>query len=281
MCRLVCSLIATLLCAALLSGCGSRPGDSGEVRRAKDGGNLPRAVDSTRLDASPRETQLLALRVFVLEIPRGQVSSNRELWRRIDEQSVDPGTYDVLWSNGIRVGGAAVSEMEHISDLLGIESTQRMDLLARDVGRQVTELPLRPEIGETTIFWFDAAKRHHGRTFQRCETAMMLAFEPTPGRTQSVRITMTPVVRARDARTVVTPQGDDYAVTQEKETTLFDLRLKADVPIGEFLIIAPSDELMWEMCVGRQFFTSEHDGELWERVYVLVPHIARSTQVRR
>src|SRR5690606_8297130 len=235
----------------------------------------PRAsVSELALDATPRELRILALQVYALELPRGRVSRNSELWRRIDEQSVDPATYDVLWANGVRVGGAPLSELDHIREVLGIETALRTDILGRSPGRQSRDFPVEGEIGEKTIFWFDAAKRSQGRTFQRCETRMNIAFEPAPGRVQTVRISMSPIVRALNPRIVVTPQGNDYAVGEVKDTTLFDLRLQADVPVGEFLIVAPSDETRWETCLGRQFFTVERDGELYERVYVLIPQVA-------
>ena len=277
-------LLAVLLALALAGGCVRR----NRPAKSDPGRQPPRAVDASRdpardparvspsMEPSPAELTYLALRVYTIRVPFGEVSRNREFWRRIDEQSVDPGTYDVLWANGVRVGGAPVSELSHLEAVLGSTRADRMDLVARQPGRQSRELPLAGNVGETTLFWFDAAKRHQGRTFQNCEAALALAFEPTPGRTQSARVSLTPVVRSRSPRIVVTPHGDDYTVTESKETTLLDLRLKADVPIGEFLVVAPSDELGWETSVGRQFFCREAGGELWETVYVIVPMVGQS-----
>jgi hypothetical protein len=225
--------------------------------------------------------RFLAVQVFALELPRGRVSSNMELWRRIDEQAVLPGVYDVLWANGVRVGAAPLSELEHIRRTLEIDSAQRIDILGRGLGRQAKEFPVESEIAEKTLFWFDAAKRHHGRTFQRCETLMSIAFEPSPGRTDAVRISMTPVVRAREARLVVTSTGDDYEISQVKDTNLLDLNLQADVPLGQFLIVSPSDQMRWETSLGRQYFCYERDGELFERVYILIPQVTAAREAQR
>lgn len=217
--------------------------------------------------------KVLALQVYALDLPWGRASENAELWRRIDEQKLDPGTYDVLWANGIRVGGAVLAEMEHIRSVLGIETADRTDILGRGFGRQVKEFEIEPNVGEKTLFWFDARKKHHGRTFQRCTLLMSVSFEPTPGTDDSVRIAMTPVVRSNDPRLIVTAAGTDYQVIEHRETNILDVSLRADVKIGDFLIVAPSDESGWEMSLGRQFFCAERNGERFERVYVLIPAV--------
>lgn len=263
-------MLLVLACLALAPGC-----TWGKAKPAANDPAAPYASDTPnrKLDASPRQMRILSLQVFALELPRGTVSANKELWRRIDEQAVAPGTYDVLWANGVRVGGAPLAELEHVQRSLGIESAERIDILGRGTGRQVKEFEIESNISEKTLFWFDADKRHHGRTFTRCTTLMSIAFEPTPGREQSVRISMTPVVRGNTPRTIVTPAGDDYEVNEVRETNLLDLSLAAEVPIGRFLIVAPSDEAAWETNLGRQFFCRERDGERFERMYILIPHV--------
>ena len=272
------------LLLALAAGCNGRD-------EANQGANLtvrpvPRASESApgapqQLDAEPRQMRFLAVQIYALELPRGRVSENAELWRRIDEQAVAPGIYDVLWSNGVRVGGAKLAELEHIRQTLGIDTAQRVDLQGRGMGRQSREYSIESDIGERTLFWFDAAKRHHGRTFQRCETLLSIAFEPAPGRTDAMRISMTPVVRAMSPRLVVTPAGDDYQVTEMLDTNLLDLNLQADVPFGEFLIVSPSDQMRWETSLGRQFFCGERDGELFERIYILIPQVTAARDAPR
>ena len=271
-------LVAALLA---LSSCTGDPADR-SAGAGGDGG--VRASETARpgnLDASPRQLKVLALQVYALDLPRGRASDNAELWRRIDEQKLDPGTYDVLWTNGIRVGGAALEEMEHIRGVLGIETADRTDILGRGFGRQVKEFEIAANIGEKTLFWFDARKQHHGRTFQRCTMLMSVSFEPTPGTDDSVRIAMTPVVRSNDPRMIVTPAGNDYQVVEHRETNILDVSLRADVKIGEFLIVAPSDESDWEMSLGRQFFCKEREGGRFERVYVLIPAVTSARTAPR
>ena len=237
------------------------------------------AAQAVAVDAADRTLRVLGLRIFELDLPRGRVSANRQLWRRIDEQAVDPGTYDVLYANGVRVGIAPVAEIEHVSQALGSDQTRRVDIFGKTTGRQTQELPVESGIFEKTLFWFDADKRSKGRTFQRCQTLLAVSFEPTPGRPETVRVSVAPVVRSSDPRTVVTPSGDDYQVTLERDTTIFDLKLTADVPLGQFLIVSPSEELKWPTSIGRQFFCHEEPGELLERVFVIVPQVVAQKDV--
>ena len=263
-------------CTVLAGGCrsGDRQAATDRIPAAASGVMAADAGSaSPALDASPRVLRQLGVRVFTLDVPRGRVSGNAEFWRRIDEQTLDPGVYDVLWANGVRVGSAPLSEIEHLGEVLDVEEAPVTDIVARSVGRQSHELPLRQGVDEQTLFWFDAGKRSHGQTFQRCENLLVLGFGPTPGRQTTMRLSLTPMVRSAQPRQVVTPSGDSYEVTTVHDENLFDLQLKTDVPLGHFLVVAPSDQLAWETCLGRVFFTHESEGELWERVYVIIPRV--------
>lgn len=267
-------LLITALPAVLVGGCLGRtvtpPADK------PSGPPLERLTGTAQevpLDPSPRLQRRLGVRVYTVDVPRGRVSGNEALWRRIDEQTLDPAPYDVLWANGVRAGAAPLDEIEHLREVLEVAETPATDIYARGPGRQSHELPLGGEILEQTLFWFDASKRSHGRTFQRCENVLVVGFGPTPGRMRSMRLSLTPVVRSTRPRQVVTPSGDSYEIKQVRDENLFDLQLRVDVPFGDFLVVAPSEELTQETSLGRQFFTYEREGELWERVYVLIPRV--------
>ena len=267
--------------ALALGGCAQSGGATSDAPAAAPATRqLPAGGESlSSVDAGTRTLRVLGLRVFELELPRGRVSSNKELWRRIDEQAVDAGTYDVLYANGVRVGVAPVAELPHVSETLDTDQARRVDILGKTTGRQTQELPLETGVFEKTLFWFDAAKRGRGRTFQRCDTLLSLSFEPSPGTPGSVRISMVPVVRSSQPQTVITAAGNDVQVTLQKEETLFDLKLAADVALGQFLIVSPSEELRWRTSLGRQFFCREVTGELLERVYVIVPQVIAQKEV--
>src|SRR5690606_18033979 len=230
-------------------------------------------AQETSLDPSPRVQRRLGVRIYTLDVPRGTVSGNAELWRGIDEQTLDPAPYDVLWANGVRVGSAPLAEIDHVREMLEVTEAPVTDLYANGPGRQSHELPLGGIIDEQTLFWFDAAKKSEGRTFLNSENYLVIGFGPTPGRQQSMRLSLTPLVRSAQPRQVVTATGDSYEVMQVRDENLFDLQLRVDIPFGTFLIVAPSIELAQETGIGRTFFTYESGGELWERVYVMIPRV--------
>jgi len=53
-----------------------------------------------------------------LQVPYGTVSRNEQFWKRVDEQCVDVGTYDLLFKNGVRVGQAPISEWDYFRQVM-------------------------------------------------------------------------------------------------------------------------------------------------------------------
>ena len=51
-------------------------------------------------------------------MPAGTIRRNDAFWKRINEQCVDPLTYENLWNNGLRVGVAPVQEWEYLNNLI-------------------------------------------------------------------------------------------------------------------------------------------------------------------
>lgn len=262
--------------AALLLLIGGCLGSTSTTFPANPGSGVATGADPAEdraLDASPRVQRRLGVRIYTLAVPRGRVSGNAELWSRIDEQTLDPAPYDVLWANGVRVGSAPLAEIEHLREILEVSEAPATDLYASGPGRQSHELQVGSGIREQTLFWFDAAREAKGRTFQNSENFLVVGFGPTPGRQRSMRLSITPLVRSAQPRQVVTAAGDSYEVTQIRDENIFDLQLRTDIPFGDFLIVAPSVELSQETGLGRQFFTYEGEGELWERIFVLIPRV--------
>lgn len=265
--------VASAAAALLVVGCLGRMDT--RAPNAAGGGPATGATSGpeVELDPSPRVQRRLGVRIYTIDVPRGGVSGNGQLWRRIDEQTLDPAPYDVLWANGVRVGSASLEEIEHLREILEVTEAPVTDLYASGPGRQSHELAMGGVVEEQTLFWFDASRKSEGRTFQRCENFLVVGFGPTPGRQRSMRLSLTPLVRSVQPRQVITSTGDSYEVTQVRDENLFDLQLRVDVPFGDFLIVSPSVELTQETGIGRQFFTYESEGELWERVFVLIPQI--------
>lgn len=259
--------------ALLIGGCLGRTTTTSPTAGGGGAAANSETVDEIALDPSPRVQRRLGVRIYTLGVPRGRVSGNAEMWSRIDEQTLDPAPYDVLWANGVRVGSASLQEIEHLREILEVSKAPVTDIYARGPGRQSHELQLGGVVQEQTLFWFDGAKEAEGRTFQNSENFLVIGFGPTPGRQRSMRLSLTPLVRSAQPRQVITAAGDSYEVEQVRDENIFDLQLRVDIPFGDFLIVAPSVELSQETGIGRQFFTYESEGELWERVLVIIPRI--------
>src|SRR5207253_10976739 len=52
---------------------------------------------------------------------------------------------------------------------------------------------------------------------------------------------------------------------------LYNLNLRADIPIETFFIVAPSGEATWPTSVGNSFFVRNGEAEQMETVLLLVP----------
>ena len=238
------------------------------------------ANDPASPDAAARTLRVLGLRIFQLDVPRGPGQRQRRTLaahRRAGHRRRH--LRRALGQRRPRRPPPPSPRSTASATLLETDAARTIDVVGKGTGRQTQELPVETGVFEKTLFWFDAAKRDKGRTFQRCDTLLAVSFEPTPGQAQTIRVSVTPVVRSTEQRPVITSTGDDYAVTMRRDETLFDLKLTADVPLGRFLIVSPSEELRQESSLGRQFFTREVPGEILERVYVIVPQVVAQKQI--
>ncbi|MEL7238349.1 MAG: hypothetical protein AAGK78_05755 [Planctomycetota bacterium] len=223
------------------------------------------------MDAQPRQSRRFALRVYELNLPAGQVSTNQQLWRRIDEQAIGVAEYDLLWTNGLRAGVAPNDELPGIAETLARQQAPLTNIIGGSEDRQVQQMVLGNPVGEQTIFWFDQAKQPVGETFEDAQMMLNLAFEAAPGQRGAVRIAVRPIVQGTKDETRVFKSGDEYVVRQGRAVTPLDVEVLADVPLGSFLIVSPSPESKWSSSVGGVFFASDVSGEPLERVLLVVP----------
>ena len=243
-----------------------------EQRAALQGDRvIPKPAEPEALDAQPRLSRRFALRVYELSLPTGQVSDNEQLWRRIDEQAVGVGAYDLLWTNGLRVGVAGNEEMSHVAETLARNEAPMQQIFGGSETLQIQQLPVGEQLPRQTVFWFDQDKQPVGRTFRDVELKLNVAFEPAPGQRNAVRIGVRPVVKGLQRETRVRANGQDYLVDEGYESTPLDVQVLADVPLGSFLLVSPSPDGQWDTSVGKVFFADQNDGEPMERILLIVP----------
>jgi hypothetical protein len=227
-------------------------------------------VHGSGRDAAPAVRQLFRIDVYQFTAPLGSLGRNETFWRRIDEQCVDVGTYDLLFKNGVRVGVAPMSEFPAIRKFIDSDATCRVMSVTGTVAKQV-QLESRKEVVDENIFEFNAANEAVGRTYERCTNFMNLSFEPTPRKPGSVRVKLCPMVRSTRAHLEFTLLNEEREFEWVVPEELYDLNLRVDIPPDSFFIVAPSTDADRLTSVGHAFFTQDGSTERLEQVIALVP----------
>jgi hypothetical protein len=280
---------AALLCLAL-AGCGGAavpaPQSSASGISVSDGGIQPRVVQLSTLaqdanlendptHAIPRDAagpvrELFRIDVYQFTAPLGTLGRNEDFWKRIDEQCVDVGTYDLLFKNGLRVGVAPMSEFEGIHKHITADTSCRIMSVTGTVAKQV-QLETRKDLIEENIFQFNSSNEPIGRTYERCTNLLNLSFEPTPRKPGSVRVKLCPMVRSSRTQLEFTVLNDERELEWVSQESLYDLNLRVDIPPDTFFILAPSSDANRLTSVGHAFLTEDGGTEQLEQVIVLVP----------
>jgi hypothetical protein len=245
----------------LVAGCASKPATDKAARAS------PARRDARVVPVQAR------LEVYVIALPEGTVSRNEAFWRRVDEQVVDPGAYDVLSKNGIRIGTAAIGEWDYFKTILEQypASHQRSEYVT--ARGQSVQLPIRSEQALQTVFHLDRSGVLHGRTYDQCQNHWAMTLYPTPGKADAVRVGLSPVVRSQRQRAEVSRSGESMDVAYILDERVYDdLGLTVDVAEGSFLVLAPSEQASWPNSIGNRFLLSE-DAKLgrMENVILVVP----------
>ena len=216
------------------------------------------------------------LDIYQLSVPYGTISRNEKFWKRIDENCVDVTTYDTLFKNGVRLGLAPTAEWEHFKNIMEDHpAVTRMNSLVSMEGKTV-ELPMQKQVQRQHIFYIDPAGAMHGRTYDASENFMAMVLQPAPRKTDTVRLTMCPVVRATRKRLEYSVLNrEEPEVTYTRPERLYDLNLRVDVPLDRFFVVAPSGEATWPTSIGNKFFVSEGAAERMESVVLIVPRIVK------
>jgi len=272
---------AMCLTAALLVGC--KTDGQGPTSRLQNEPPPPMmSVIPTTLgqtDASPRNIiavpVVVQLDVYQMWVPYGSVSASDAFWKPVEENAVDVATYDLLFKNGIRVGVAPRAEWAQLKALLDQNpaSVQHKSHLTTDPKNLELETGVVKD--SQNIFFYDAQNELHGKTHDKAQNVMALTFQPAPRRTGDVRVTLCPVVRSTKKRFEVSGSGEEREVSYIFPERLYDLNLRADIPLDGFLVIAPSIEGRWPTSVGNAFFTRDGNAERLEQVILLVPNLVQ------
>jgi hypothetical protein len=259
--------IVTVACACLL-GCGAKPRAAGQQKseRAMLGSAFGRAE---RAQAGAPHVQYLD--VYELTLPLGSVSRSEEFWKRVDEQGVDIGTYDLLQKNGFRVGVAPAAEWAYFRAILDNYPTQTKKARITSGDSGTLELLMKKGIDTQDLFYLTDDYRLLGRTYDRCENLLSVTFQAAPRKPGQVRVTMCPLVRCLRGEFQITVRNEEREYELVRPERLYDLNLCCDVPTNGFLVVAPSLMAKWNASLGNAFLVSGGTAERFEHVLLMVP----------
>ena len=258
-------LICSLLACAVVGGCQSSA--SPEI-----------AAPTTQAAAPATQPRTIGLRgvfldVYQMTVPAGTVSRNEDFWKRVDEQRVDPATYDLLLKNGVRVGVAPTGDWDYFKGVLETENAHTLKGTASAATSGSVMLTMRKGVRSQDIFYLSDRNELYGRTYDRCDNLMGISFRADPRRPGELRVALSPTVRATRTIFQVKYNGEEREIEQVAPEFLYDLNLRVIIPQDGFLVVAPSPDGEWPTSVGNSFFRKNGDVDQKEQLLVLVPRM--------
>ena len=214
---------------------------------------------------------VIQLDVYELTIPFGRISRNPEFWKRVDEDHVDVPCHDLLLKNGLRFGVGRTSEWAYFKSLIDeyCPKAQRSSVAATASGS--IELPMRKNVDLQDLFYLDDHGVLRGRTYEKCDNLLSIAFEPIPHRPGDARVKVCALVRSLRKHFEVTELNHAREIALIRPEYLYDLKLDAEVPMDRFLIVGPAPDARIPENVGNAFLVHDAGGEQIESVLVIVP----------
>jgi hypothetical protein len=259
-----------IACQALLAGCQPPPIPSPAPTNPP---SMRLGSGPAKLSVAPERLAPLRVDLYQISVPLGAVSRNVKFWKRIDETCVDVATCDLLQKNGIRVGVAPTSEWDYFKHIMEQRpATSKLNTLLGPGGAgQPIELPVRRKVDREELFYFNADNELIGRSYDASENFISMTFLPAPRKTDVVRLALCPTVRAQRKRLEYSMLNEQREFTYVAPERIYDLNLCADVPVGSFMVVAPSAEARCLTSIGHNFLVNDGPAEQTETVLLLVP----------
>jgi hypothetical protein len=258
-------------CSSLTEGKQGERGDQTSAASRAGGARAARAQGTATPVNMFQPVPVLTMDVYLMSVPSGAISRSSEFWKRVDEQRVDPASYDLLLKNGIRVGIGPNSDWEFFRGILEQNRALTTKGTATSGGTGSVELTMKKNVPWEDIFYLNDQDKLYGRTYEKCENLLGISFWPEPRKPGSVRISISPTVRSLRTRLQYTVRDEEREITDVQPEYLYDLNLRAVIPPDSFLVIAPSLQGKWPTSIGNAFLVSDRDAEQYEQVLVMVP----------
>jgi hypothetical protein len=218
---------------------------------------------------------LLQLDIYQLTVPVGAISTSERFWKHIDEDHVDTATHALLLKNGVRFGIGPNDEWTYYKSLIDHYGATAQKGSTAPVKKGSLELPMRSGIDFQDIFFLTDHWR--GRSYEKCDNLLALTFEPTPRHPGDATIQVCAMVRGLRKQFEVTILNDTREIELRHPEYLYDMRLRQNVPMDHFLVLAPSPLCELPDNLGHTFFVKEYGPQPTETVLILVPRPYRIT----
>jgi len=262
-------------CAAPKKGADPTTGPAEQGRQQQQ----QRSAASTGNDPVQSRPKLYQLAIYRVSVPRGTLSNNEAFWKPVDEDRLDPITRELLDRNGVRAGVFHRADLPAVQPFLDEAEVRSSGLIGTRA--EQFELEMRPGIDRQDLFWFDANGDLEGDTYERVDNLLFFDFRQTPRRPDSVRLAMTPAVRAQRERLEVGERpGGGREIRGVRAQSIFDVGIRLDLPLEQFLVVGPSQKAMKETSIGRAFFVHDTPAQQFEQVLVIVPTVRAVAQER-
>jgi hypothetical protein len=274
----LCKTSLIVLSALALSGCAGEkkpsPTAANQSVRADSKDGVISAVQMDTPEGGPKDAQpnvpiVFQLVCYQLTIPAGTVSRNEDFWKRVDENVLSPGAYDLLRRNGMRIGEAPVSQLESLRSMLQEVdgSGKQMGTIGADVKN--VELSMRKDVQFETVNYYGRNNELSGRTFDKSENVFNISYRRTPRKLDQMRLSLVPMVRSMKKRLEYTAKNDEIEISYIAPVKFY-MDITVDLPMDKFLVLAPSDTSELPTIIGHQFFIQDQAAEQMETVLIFM-----------
>ena len=267
-----------LLLLPLIAGCASKP-QKDDAATAPSGATKPQPMvvfpheTPGPKDARPEPSLLVSLTVYRIAVPVKTVSHNEEFWKHVVENGpIEPAVHELLFANGVRVGIAPRDDWEYFRHILEVNPAvfQKTGATGNNLGTTI-EMPLRQHVLQQFVTWFNAKSGLVGQMYDRSDNSMEIYFKPVPRQLGDVSVTVTPQIREERTELRYTVRNNAQELTFVHPDQKFDLQLSVNVPLNNFLIIAPSADADISSSIGHTFLHEESPGQEYETILLISP----------
>jgi hypothetical protein len=153
-------------------------------------------------------------------------------------------------------------------DPAGVVVENDSPVLVPPSSRNPLDIDVSDQLNGQALMWFDKTGALAGRSFDECHNLFKASFMAEPRIAHTLRVELCPVVRAMRKGYTYTIENGEREYKFENQERLFDVNLRADLPPGSFLIVAPSSESTNTLGIGYHFLTGDGVTSRFERVLI-------------